>query len=301
MNCLVVVVVTALVSVSVTQGYLSTNRYRWKTQTNRDLTSSIRSTITNNEEYISSSLSKDLQEVCNANNYPLRVQEMFYAMMVNDDFRTKYYQKKPFLITHNLPNLAGAFTMNDVKTSVESDFLEAGRGTFQEGRSGWNMAAVSRPKGKSYEDAKLKYDEVEEALRQQNGTVVFNSAGGFIPKLAEVCLQTLNAFQLPVAINMYLTNPGQKTSAPPHTDKQDVFVLQTQGYKRWRVFNPPPPNRLFKADPFARGKGTDVLELEELEQPLIDTVLSPGQVLYVPAGFPHTTGRTFYAYFPSNK
>ena len=44
--------------------------------------------------------------------------------------------------------------------------------------------------------------------------------GGFIPELAEVCLAAVNAFNFPCAINMYLTNAGQKTSAPPHTDKQ---------------------------------------------------------------------------------
>jgi Cupin superfamily protein len=43
------------------------------------------------------------------------------------------------------------------------------------------------------------------------------------------------------------------------------------------------------ADPLARGKTKDKLELTELSAPLIDTVLGPGQVLYVPAGFPHTT------------
>ena len=44
--------------------------------------------------------------------------------------------------------------------------------------------------------------------------------GGFIPELAEVCLAAVTAFDMPCAINMYITNAGQKTSAPPHTDKQ---------------------------------------------------------------------------------
>jgi hypothetical protein len=94
---------------------------------------------------------------------------------------------------------------------------------------------------------------------------------------------------MPNAVNMYLTAPGNEVSAPPHTDKQDVFVLQTQGSKHWRVFSPPPPSRMPRADPFARGKGPDKLDIRELDEPLIDTVLSPGQILYVPAGFPHTT------------
>jgi hypothetical protein len=179
--------------------------------------------------------------------------------------------------------------MTDVKESVDSDFIEAGRGTFSEKSGGWNMAAVSTPRGSSFDDAKLRFEDVQMALKQTSGTVVFNSAGGFIPKLAGVCLDALNAFQYPTALNMYLTNAGQRTSAPPHTDKQDVFVLQTQGYKRWRVFAPPPTSRMPKADPYARGKSKDVLDLSELSEPLLDHVMSPGQVLYVPGGFPHTT------------
>lgn len=43
------------------------------------------------------------------------------------------------------------------------------------------------------------------------------------------------------------------------------------------------------ADPLARGKAHDSLDMSELGEPLLDCVLAPGHVLYVPAGFPHTT------------
>ena len=65
--------------------------------------------------------------------------------------------------------------------------------------------------------------------------------------------------------------------------------LQTCGAKHWRVFAPPDPSRKPAADPLARGKAADALTLSELGEPLIDTVLTPGQLLYMPAGFPHTT------------
>lgn len=38
----------------------------------------------------------------------------------------------------------GSYTMSDVENSVDSEFLEAGRGTTQGGMGGWNMAAVSK-------------------------------------------------------------------------------------------------------------------------------------------------------------
>jgi hypothetical protein len=119
----------------------------------------------------------------------------------------------------------------------------AARGTFEEGRTGWRMAEVGKVRGKSFEEAKLQPADVKDALQKKSGTVVFNSCGASIPSLAGVCLDVLEAFGFPVALNLYLTNPGQRTSAPPHTDKQDVFVLQTQGRKRWRVYAPPAPGK----------------------------------------------------------
>ena len=58
---------------------------------------------------------------------------------------------------------------------------------------------------------------------------------------AAQCVAALDAFGLPAGLNLYLTAANTPVSAPPHTDKQDVFVLQTAGRKRWRVFAPPPP------------------------------------------------------------
>jgi hypothetical protein len=219
----------------------------------------------------------------------LKFEPIFKSFATNDFFLHHVWQKVPYHVSEGLSSVKGSYTMKDVENSVSSEFLEAGRGTFQEGRSGWNMAAVSKPRGTSFQDAKLQFADVQLGLKEASGTVVFNSAGGFIPELAEICLSAVNVFNFPCAINMYITNPGQKVSAPPHTDKQDVFVMQTQGMKRWRVFAPPPPSRMPRADPFARGKSKDILELAELTAPLIDVVLHPGQILYVPAGFPHTT------------
>lgn len=50
---------------------------------------------------------------------------------------------------------------------------QAGRGTFSQGASGWRMAPVSTPRGKSFEDAKLRFEDVQAALEQKSGTVRF--------------------------------------------------------------------------------------------------------------------------------
>lgn len=98
---------------------------------------------------------------------------------------------------------------------------------------------------------------------------------------------------------MYVTARGMRTSAPPHTDRQDVLVVQMQGAKRWRIFSPPTDGDVKpNADPFARGKGSDSLPLHTLlegnggrlgSQLLMDIITREGDVLFIPAGFPHTT------------
>lgn len=210
--------------------------------------------------------------------------EAFRALAASSEFAREEFARRPKLIEH-VPGVAGSFTLDHLAVAVDSDFLDAGRGIPDKG--GWKMAPVSQPRGASFEDAKMRYVDVVEALKA--GTVVFNSAGAHIPRLGTLCVAALDAFELPNCLNLYCTARGMRTSAPPHTDKQDVFVLQSCGAKRWRVFEPPPPDARPQADPLARGKAHDELKLEELGEPVIDTVLTPGQVLFVPAGWPHTT------------
>jgi len=208
----------------------------------------------------------------------------FRALAASPEFARDEFARRPKLIEH-VPGIAGSFTLDHLAVAVDSDFLDAGRGIPDQG--GWKMAPVSKPRGASFEDAKMRYVDVVEALK--TGTVVFNSAGAHIPRLGTMCVAALDAFELPNCLNLYCTARGMSTSAPPHTDKQDVLVLQSCGAKRWRVFEPPPPHARPQADPLARGKAHDELRLDELGEPVIDTVLTPGQVLFVPAGWPHTT------------
>ncbi len=152
---------------------------------------------------------------------------------------------------------------------------------------------MSTPRGSSFEDARMTLDEVNAAL--EKGTVIFNTAGSHIPKLAGATLACTDAAALPCAVNMYITAAGKRTSAPPHTDRQDVIVVQTQGKKHWRVYSPPDPSLKPSADMYARGKGDDNLPLYSLEdeqfgcKKLLDVTLEAGDVLFIPAAFPHTT------------
>lgn len=185
----------------------------------------------------------------------------------------------------------GSFTMKDLQKALDDDFLDASRGST-DNRKGWAISPVSVPKGDSFEEARMTYEDVTAAL--EKGTVIFNAFGAHVPKLAGPCLAATDATDTPNAVNLYVTAYGKRTSAPPHTDKQDVVVVQTNGKKHWRVYEPTKASLKPNADVFARGKGTDSLPLHTLEAMednlLLETDLNPGDVLFIPAGFPHTTG-----------
>jgi len=80
-------------------------------------------------------------------------------------------------------------------------------------------------------------------------------------------------------------SPVDGHAFPPHPDAQDVFILQIAGKKHWRVYQPPV---LLPYKDEMRGKpNTSALSYEELGAPLLDMLLEPGDLLYMPRGYPH--------------
>ncbi|CAE7201170.1 unnamed protein product, partial [Symbiodinium necroappetens] len=127
--------------------------------------------------------------------------------------------------------------------------------------------------------------------RVKNSTWVLSSGNSLSPRLAEVCQSMQSAFQLPfVTLNVYISHLDAPVTAPLHTDRFDSFIMQTEGFKRWRIFgtsNSVPAWPVLDSGMTDRGKAGDVLYLEQVGDMLIDETLAPGDVLYLPRGFPH--------------
>ena len=88
----------------------------------------------------------------------------------------------------------------------------------------------------------------------------------------------------PLQTNAYLTPAGSRGFAT-HYDTHDVFVLQTEGRKRWRVHEPvltdPLPQQTWS------GRADEVVARSEAA-PALDVVLGPGDALYLPRGWLHS-------------
>jgi hypothetical protein len=87
-------------------------------------------------------------------------------------------------------------------------------------------------------------------------------------------------FNHPVHTNVHVT-PANATGFTPHYDTHEVFVLQIAGGKQWRIHAPPLalPHRSQPFDPGSYAPSASLFELD----------LAPGDLLYLPRGFVHTT------------
>ncbi|XP_076979098.1 ribosomal oxygenase 1 isoform X2 [Tamandua tetradactyla] len=80
--------------------------------------------------------------------------------------------------------------------------------------------------------------------------------------------------------NIYLTPPNSQGFAP-HYDDIEAFVLQLEGRKLWRVYRP-----RVASEELALTSSPNFSQ-EDLGEPVLQTVLEPGDLLYFPRGFIH--------------
>ena len=113
-------------------------------------------------------------------------------------------------------------------------------------------------------------------------TVVLQALHRTWPPLGEFCRDLAAELGQQCQVNVYVTPPGAQ-GFKPHHDTHDVVVLQVTGRKHWTIHPPvlelplkSQPTTLLGPDP-AAGK-----------VPVIDTVLEPGDALYLPRGWLHS-------------
>ena len=111
-------------------------------------------------------------------------------------------------------------------------------------------------------DSKVVFDEFA-----SGATIVFQSMHRYWAPLADYCRGLELALGHPVQANAYITPPGARGFAA-HEDEHDVFVLQSHGTKHWTIH--------------------DRHDLPPSRPPVIDALISAGDSLYIPSGFPHS-------------
>ena len=96
----------------------------------------------------------------------------------------------------------------------------------------------------------------------------------------ELCSVLQEFFGFPVGCAAYLTPAGTQ-GFPPHYDDVEVFVLQLEGTKAWRLYDRPDTKTRPAADTTTECSGAS------LGEPTAEITLKKGDLLYLPRGVVH--------------
>jgi ribosomal protein L16 Arg81 hydroxylase len=113
-------------------------------------------------------------------------------------------------------------------------------------------------------------------LFRAGATIVWSSLNQVDPVLRDFTRMLSDKFGARTDCVAFLT-PSGKEGFAPHHDPVDLFIVQTEGTKRWRLWNSPAERQ---------GKAVSYTA-EELGEPAVEVLLEPGDVLYLPYDTPH--------------
>jgi ribosomal protein L16 Arg81 hydroxylase len=120
-------------------------------------------------------------------------------------------------------------------------------------------------------------------LFAHGSTLVLQALHRVWPPILEFCQRLSAELGHPVQANAYVT-PPQNQGFSAHYDVHDVFVLQIDGEKQWRI-HPPVLESPLRDQPWNDHK--TAVEKQAHEPPLLEALLRPGDCLYLPRGYLH--------------
>ncbi|MFI9450113.1 cupin domain-containing protein [Amycolatopsis sp. NPDC052450] len=128
-------------------------------------------------------------------------------------------------------------------------------------------------------------DDRVAALFADGSTIVLQALHRTWPAIIDFTTRLTGELGHPAQANAYITPPSSQGFSA-HYDVHDVFVLQLAGRKRWKVHAPVHPSPL-RDQPWDEHAGAVAARVRD-DAPVIDDVLEPGDVMYLPRGWLHS-------------
>jgi ribosomal protein L16 Arg81 hydroxylase len=110
-------------------------------------------------------------------------------------------------------------------------------------------------------------------LMEQGISLIFNGLDEYVPRLRQLCRDIASRTREQISAEAVVTT-GKGGALKLHFDAEDIVVLQVAGSKRWRIHHATvahPVRGMAKPSPPSGA-------------PVVDEVLYPGDLLYVPGG-----------------
>ena len=189
-----------------------------------------------------------------------------YQLKINDlceqEFLNQYWQKKPLLIKQGFTDFQDPIEAEELAGLAMEESIESRIVTNH--NNDWQ--AYQGP----FEDF--------EKLTEQHATLLVQAVDHWHSDAAQL-LQPFRFIPNWRIDDLMISYSTPKGGVGPHLDQYDVFIIQGQGKRHWRVGLPDPTLKQF-------AQNKKLLQVEQFEA-VIDCILEPGDILYIPPGCPH--------------
>ncbi|NLU79645.1 cupin [Micromonospora sp. HNM0581] len=203
-------------------------------------------------------------------------------------FAAAHWGRTPLLSrAAELPNPVGFI---DLLSPADADELLSRRGLrtpFLRVAKDGQVLPAARYTGGGGAGAEIDDQVLDEKILQlyaDGATLVLQGLHRTWPALVDFTRDLSLAVGQPLQVNAYLTPPDSQGFAT-HYDTHDVFVLQVDGRKHWRIHPPVLPDPL-ERQPW--GGRADEVAATAQGPAALDVVLEPGDALYLPRGWLHS-------------
>lgn len=189
-------------------------------------------------------------------------QKMLLGGIAPKQFLKEYWQKKPLLIRQAIPHFKGLLDGNELAGLACEDDVQSRLVSFSRGK--WQLEDGPFP------------EERFSALPKSNWTLLVQGVNNHLPEAAEL-LKLFNFIPHARLDDLMVSFAPNGGGVGPHFDSYDVFLLQGQGKRRWRISQQADLSLLESAP-------LKILQNFEVEQ---EYLLEAGDMLYLPPHVAH--------------
>ncbi len=199
--------------------------------------------------------------------------EYVIAPLTEAEFYSDFYEKKVCRIHRNQAD----YYKNLLSVELLDEVLHSHPLSYPNAKL-VNASKESPPNPESYTTAGNNIIHKAKFLKQfsEGSTMVFSALHDHLPSLNLFCNTMSQYFSHDFQTNIYCTPPDAQ-GFHTHYDTHDVFILQIEGSKKWRIYESPLVLPL-KTQPFDDQKPGKIVE---------EFILNAGDMLYVPRGIMH--------------
>lgn len=215
----------------------------------------------------------DLWKVNNSRERASKLFQWLISPLPAKSFFKDTWEKKPILVQRKNPHYYnGLFSTAEFDRILRQDDVQYGVNldvtSYTNGKR-----ETHNPPGRALPFTVWDFYESGCSLRMLNPQAFSSTVWNVLSILQE-------QFGSMAGANVYLTPPGTQGFAP-HYDDIEAFVVQLEGKKHWRVYNPRTEDEVLPVN------SSPNFDQADIGKPILEVVLEAGDLLYFPRGFIH--------------